>query len=772
MKPVRFIIPSLLLCVALTAGLAAAAPAAFAADEAAALTMTPPVSLPGKTVKLKATGFAHRELVQLYFDDAALKKVRASRAGKISTKFKVAKSTPSGSYPLKAVGLTSGATISAAFTVKATPPPAITLNPTAGTVATTVTVTGANFKKKDVGTIYFDGKAVGLAKASSTTGGFSITFPVPDDAALGAHEVTAYFTKSAGVAQATFTVQDLPAASLTDNPASGLAGVKVTLTGAAFGTSEAVDLLFDDSNVGVAGSNPSGAFTQDCYVPDYVNPGAHTFSAVGRESGQIAQAAFTVNTPPGATISLSQSAGPPATQLTVTGSNFDKNAPLNLSLGNYSAAMTYTNASGAFSEKLTIPAATPPGRYWVTASGGGKSAQAAFQVRTDWSMFRFNQRHSGYNPFENVISASNANTLDLAWVAATGGAVSSSPAVAGGAVYAGSNDGKLYAFDAATGAPKAGWTNPSTGGGIISSPAVAGGVVYAGSSDGKLYAFDAGTGAAKAGWTNPTTGTGISSSPAVVSGVVYVEGMDSNIYAYDAATGGLKWSAFTGNTGDWTSLAVANGVVYAGSANKNLYAFNASNGSTLTGWTIPTLGGAIFSSPAVANGVVYVGAQDGRLYAFNAATGQALPGWPTPVTGLVLNSSPAVANGVVYVNAWDHHLYAYDAATGAPLAGWTLPVVDTENTSSPAVANGVVFVSSGSGKLYAFRATTGALLWQGSLGATTMSSPAVADGMVYVGCNDGKLYAYSTAASLASRRDMPRPDPAHLTPDYNLFFKP
>ena len=89
----------------------------------------------------------------------------------------------------------------------------------------------------------------------------------------------------------------------------------------------------------------------------------------------------------------------------------------------------------------------------------------------------------------------------------------SSPAVANGVVYVGSDDDKLYAFDAAgktncnsmTQSCNPLWT-ATTGGAVGSSPAVANGVVYVGSGDDKLYAFDA------AGKTN-CTGTPISCAP-------------------------------------------------------------------------------------------------------------------------------------------------------------------------------------------------------------------------------------------------------------------
>ena len=64
--------------------------------------------------------------------------------------------------------------------------------------------------------------------------------------------------------------------------------------------------------------------------------------------------------------------------------------------------------------------------------------------------------------------------------------VYSSPAVANGVVYVGSDDGNVYALNASTGAKLWSYT---TGSYVDSSPAVANGVVYVGSSDGNVYAF-------------------------------------------------------------------------------------------------------------------------------------------------------------------------------------------------------------------------------------------------------------------------------------------
>lgn len=106
--------------------------------------------------------------------------------------------------------------------------------------------------------------------------------------------------------------------------------------------------------------------------------------------------------------------------------------------------------------------------------------------------FGFNAQHTSNNPYERILSPSNVKRLTRAWTAETGAEVSSSPVVANGVVYVGSNypDKKLYAFKAdgcRQGSCGALWTVET--GYEIYSLAVANGVVYGGSRDGKLYAF-------------------------------------------------------------------------------------------------------------------------------------------------------------------------------------------------------------------------------------------------------------------------------------------
>ena len=73
-----------------------------------------------------------------------------------------------------------------------------------------------------------------------------------------------------------------------------------------------------------------------------------------------------------------------------------------------------------------------------------------------------------------------------AWTFATNARVESSPAIAGGRVYVGSNDGRFYVLNLANGAKV--WEF-NAGAPLSASPAIASGRLIIGSQDGRLYCF-------------------------------------------------------------------------------------------------------------------------------------------------------------------------------------------------------------------------------------------------------------------------------------------
>ncbi len=346
-------------------------------------------------------------------------------------------------------------------------------------------------------------------------------------------------------------------------------------------------------------------------------------------------------------------------------------------------------------------------------------------------MFRADPWHSGVNDDGGTRPADI-----LKWSFPTGDRVYSSPAVVDGIVYLGSDDGKVYALNASTGAETWSYT---TGGRVLGSPAVVDGVVYVGSYDQNLYALDQETGALL--WSFETDGW-VTSSPAVTGGVVYSGSLDDQLYAIDAVTGEEIWNA---SFGEYPSIdsspAVADGALYVTGGYTTLYCLDTSDGAEI--WNFTT-GYTISSSPSVADGIVYAACWDGRMYALDALTGA--EAWNTTIGfESEMDSSPAVANGVVYVGSNDDNVYALEALTGAVI--WSFPTGNVVY-SSPTVANGVVYAGSWDHSMYALDALTGAEIWSFPTGSVIYSSPAIADGLVYFGSFDNNVYAVGYPSDL------------------------
>src|SRR5207253_6565096 len=229
---------------------------------------------------------------------------------------------------------------------------------------------------------------------------------------------------------------------------------------------------------------------------------------------------------PAGHIALSAPSMMPSGTVEVTGtSGFSNGETVDIYFDSADVGIVRAGGGGKFpATGVQVPTRAVPGNHWITAVGrqSGSSAQVALLVRTDWSSAGFDATRDGWNVFENVVDSSKVASLTQAWNASTGNAAHTSPAVAGGSVYVGSSNGKLYAFNANCSqncSPR--WTG-TTGGAIDSSPAVDGSMVYVGSDDGKLYAFRTScSGTCAPAWT-ATTGGPIDSSPAVAGGVVYV----------------------------------------------------------------------------------------------------------------------------------------------------------------------------------------------------------------------------------------------------------
>jgi hypothetical protein len=118
-------------------------------------------------------------------------------------------------------------------------------------------------------------------------------------------------------------------------------------------------------------------------------------------------------------------------------------------------------------------------------SGAGAQVDPAATPETEatpiTSMFRGSPERTGELP-----GPIPAGQPELLWLFTAGKDIDSSPAVAGDAVFVGSDDGRLYALDATTGAER--WRF-EVGGEVYASPAVVGSVLFIGSTNGDVVAI-------------------------------------------------------------------------------------------------------------------------------------------------------------------------------------------------------------------------------------------------------------------------------------------
>jgi len=374
--------------------------------------------------------------------------------------------------------------------------------------------------------------------------------------------------------------------------------------------------------------------------------------------------------------------------------------------------------------------------------------QSKENLFSEWPMFHHDATNTGYTT-DLVLPP-----LVLNWTFDTDGeqvgyGVISSPAIANGVVYIGSDDNNIYALNATNGLLI--WKY-RTDDWVRSTPAVVNQVVYVAAQDGYIYALYAKNGTLK--WKYGPAGGFQLSSPTVKDGRLYVASVPTfapggpSLIALNIEDGTLEWETPLSSQ---STPAVANGIVYIGS--DKVYALNATDGSIMWQYDYydPVNDQDEFfnTSPAVANGIVYIasGYISGRIHALNATTGKLI--WMYE-SGYPSFSSPAIAHGMVYIGSYtDYNVYALDAQTGT--LTWKYHTQGEIDYSSPAIADKVVYVCSNDGYLYALNATSGfAMARYPVVGGT---SPAIAEDKIFVGSHDGNIYC------LAAARDSIPPNP-------------
>lgn len=313
--------------------------------------------------------------------------------------------------------------------------------------------------------------------------------------------------------------------------------------------------------------------------------------------------------------------------------------------------------------------------------------------------------------------------------------------------------------------------NFKTGGKIFSSPVIAEGIAYFGSEDSNFYAVNTSSG--KLLWKLHTNGK-IPSSPVVSNNIVYFTSYDGHCYAADAATGKLIWKFQTGgekkvgSSGLWKMKPSAmymedlwdfflsspvidtaeDSTVFFGSSDGNVYAVNMLNG--LLKWKFKTKG-IIHSSPAIWNGTLFIGSWDTFLYAIDVKTGKEKWKFKTNSdTALHLlegiQATPVIYDGMVYLGARDAYFYALNANDGTLI--WKFSTDNSWVLTTAAVKDDVVyFGTSDTYLLYALEAKTGKIKYNFKANGYLYSSPAISGNTIYFGDFTGQLFALDISSS-------------------------
>jgi outer membrane protein assembly factor BamB len=214
--------------------------------------------------------------------------------------------------------------------------------------------------------------------------------------------------------------------------------------------------------------------------------------------------------------------------------------------------MAFVNTAEGF--LIGLDAATGEERWRTTTTAGGRTGDAAVLD---------GMAYVGSETGE--LTAVDAATGKIVWQVDTGNQRNASAVVADGIVYvgAGSPTGSLSAYDAETGVLR--WQRDEP----MITPSVANGVGYSVSDEGTVYAFDAASGEEL--WR---VQVGIYVSPVAIAGdVIYVASEGGGaVYALDAATGNELWRV-TVDGDPFVQAAVVDGAIYVATTNGVIHAF-------------------------------------------------------------------------------------------------------------------------------------------------------------------------------------------------------
>ena len=366
-------------------------------------------------------------------------------------------------------------------------------------------------------------------------------------------------------------------------------------------------------------------------------------------------------------------------------------------------------------------------------------------LASSWQMFRGGPALLGIAPGELP------DSFSLHWKFKTGDSNKSSTAIGNGRVFIGSDDGKVYALEMASGQEVWSFQTEDT---VESSPCLLNGSVFVGSSDSFLYALDSETGKLK--WKYETEDKilgAVNWAPSpLIKGArglstlkgdaawILVGSYDNKLHCVDSVTGKGIWVYETSNYINGAPAIAGSrsrqtsGKAVFGGCDGIIHVVSIADGKEITEIEA---GSYIAGSAALAGENVYVGNYDGQFLCADINTNGIIWSYESKFPFF---SSPAVGETQVIFGSRDKRLHCVKRESGNLL--WTFQTRGKVD-SSPVICGDKVVVGSDDGRLYVVSLADGKELWSYEIGDAVTGSPAVANGMIIIGSEDGYVYAFA-----------------------------
>ncbi|MBK8283973.1 MAG: outer membrane protein assembly factor BamB [Ahniella sp.] len=358
------------------------------------------------------------------------------------------------------------------------------------------------------------------------------------------------------------------------------------------------------------------------------------------------------------------------------------------------------------------------------------------------------KKKENIEPPNELVEFSDANLLRKLWSTDLGegsgkSGATARPFVSGTRVYATDVEDGLYAIDADSG--KTVFRRELEEDSFAAGAAANEQLVVAGTLNGRVFAYDASTGADL--W-EARVSSEVLAAPVIADGLVIVRCNDGRMFGLDASDGSRKWVFDRGlpllSVRGYVQPMYQDGVVFIGYETGKIVALRANDGSMLWEQAVGVAEGRTeLQRMTDVDGELVL---DGdRLYAVNYR-GQVVAMTPDsgrPIWNRDLSSYTGLSmgGGQLYVADDNATLWALDSGNGS--SQWSQDAYENRWLTTPVVAGDYLLSGDVEGYLHAFSRTDGSTKSRVQIGDEAIRAAPVLDGnRIFVQNSDGTLGAY------------------------------